>query len=91
VLDGPTDTDMDLTVQGQSNCYTVHVNSSLLYKLMKLPSQITFHSRHLSLPLPSEEYLAIHAACCEVAHMSGAAEYIDKMERDNGFHDVPVI
>ncbi|KAF9477024.1 hypothetical protein BDN70DRAFT_995249 [Pholiota conissans] len=30
----------------------------------------------------SPEYLAIHAPCAKVAHLSGAAEYIDKFYRD---------
>jgi hypothetical protein len=31
------------------------------------------------LPLPSPEYLQIHAACAKVAHLSGATEHIDKI------------
>lgn len=34
------------------------------------------------LPLPDPRFLALHAACCKVAQMSGAAEYVDKMDRD---------
>jgi len=33
-------------------------------------------------PVPSPKLLALHAACCKVAHMSGAAEYLDKYDRD---------
>ncbi|RXW13476.1 hypothetical protein EST38_g12380 [Candolleomyces aberdarensis] len=29
------------------------------------------------LPVPSPDYLALHAACAKVAHLSGAAEYIE--------------
>ena len=32
-----------------------------------------------NLPLPSPEYLKIHAACAKIAHMSGAGEYIDQI------------
>ena len=35
-----------------------------------------------NLSLPSPRYLELHAACCKVAHMSGAAEYLDKVVRD---------
>ena len=35
---------------------------------------------HLLLPNP--RYLEVHAACCKVAHMSGAAEYLEMMVRD---------
>ena len=38
--------------------------------------------RPASLPLPDARYLEIHAACCKVAHMSGAAEYLDAIIRD---------
>jgi hypothetical protein len=34
------------------------------------------------LPVPSPTYLAIHAACAKVAHLSGAAECIAKLHRD---------
>lgn len=33
-------------------------------------------------PLPSPELLALHAACAKVANLSGAAEYLDKVDRD---------
>jgi hypothetical protein len=36
----------------------------------------------VKLPVPSPVYLAIHAACAKVAHLSGAAEYIDNVSRD---------
>ena len=35
------------------------------------------------LPVPSPAYLAIHAACAKVAHLSGAAEYINKFYHDS--------
>ena len=34
------------------------------------------------LPLPSPAYLAIHAACARVAHLSGAGEHIDRVLRE---------
>ena len=34
------------------------------------------------LPVLSPTYLAIHAACAKVAHLSGAAKCIDKLYRD---------
>lgn len=34
------------------------------------------------LPVPSREYLALHAACAKVAHLSGADEYADSMLRE---------
>jgi hypothetical protein len=35
-----------------------------------------------NLPLPSPEYLKIHAACARVAHLSGAGEHIDQVLRE---------
>jgi len=40
----------------------------------------TFPGREF--PLPDRKLLTVHAACARVAHMSGAAEYIDKFDRD---------
>ena len=34
--------------------------------------EITFESTDPRLVLPNREYLAVHAACCRVAHLSGA-------------------
>ena len=42
---------------------------------------MTFTSRE-GLPVPKREYLELHATCAKVAHLSGAAEYIDKIHRD---------
>ncbi|RPD56816.1 hypothetical protein L227DRAFT_595003 [Lentinus tigrinus ALCF2SS1-6] len=53
-----------------------------------VPQQVTFTSRY-DIPLPSPRYLRIHAACCRIAHLSGAAEYIDKIYRDE--EDLPVL
>ncbi len=39
---------------------------------------ITLTSQHPSLPLPNRTFLAIHAACCRIANLSGATEYIDE-------------
>ena len=35
--------------------------------------EITFQSTDHRLQLPNREYLRIHAACCRVAHLSGAS------------------
>ncbi|KAF8548275.1 hypothetical protein OG21DRAFT_1423357 [Imleria badia] len=48
-----------------------------------LPERVTF-STATDLPLPHPEFLALHALCCEVAWMSGAAEYIMDIERRIG-------
>ena len=46
------------------------------------PDEITFTNHAYpgaDIPLPSKKYLSIHATCCQVAWMSGAAEYLDKV------------
>ena len=44
---------------------------------------ITFSTKDPEhLPTPASELLALHAACCKVAHLSGAAEHIDRVYRD---------
>ena len=66
----------------------------------KLPDQVQFNVHDMDLPgfprpaarhlaLPSSRYLEIHAACCKVAHMSGAAEYLDRVMRD--MEELPVL
>ena len=44
--------------------------------------EVTFQSTDSRLALPNPEYLGIHAACCRVAHMSGASGLFDELERD---------
>ena len=39
-------------------------------------------------PYPSQELLKLHAACAKVAHLSGAGEYIDSLDRDADDMDV---
>ncbi|KAK2462469.1 hypothetical protein APHAL10511_005439 [Amanita phalloides] len=43
---------------------------------------ITFSTDNPKLPVPSREYLALHAACAKVAHLSAAAEYMDSVIRE---------
>jgi len=40
---------------------------------------ITFSTDNPKLPVPSREYLKLHAACAKVAHLSAAAEYMDSV------------
>lgn len=47
-----------------------------------MQNPVVFESIDLSLPLPSPAYLELHAACCRVAHLSGAAEYIESIWSD---------
>ncbi|KAF4609700.1 hypothetical protein D9613_012064 [Agrocybe pediades] len=72
---------------GESNQYTIRsiYGTELKYE----GKEVTLESKVDGLPLPSPAYLAIHAACAQVAHLSGAAEHIDKYDRD--MEDVMVL
>ena len=41
------------------------------------------------LPVPSPAYLELHAACCRIADLSGAGEYIETILRD--MEDIQVL
>jgi len=46
------------------------------------PLVVEFRSDLKNAPPPDPQLLALHAACARVAHMSGAAEFFDELERD---------
>ncbi|KAL0958578.1 hypothetical protein HGRIS_000716 [Hohenbuehelia grisea] len=66
-----------------SHRYKVQTTSSKLYE--RVPRTVTFFNRTPTdiapLPMPNKRYLAMHAACAKVAHMSGAAEALDDLDR----------
>lgn len=52
-----------------------------------LKSQITFKTCQVgakAIPPPDPHLLAVHAACAQIANMSGAAEYLDELFQDTG-------
>ncbi|KAI5992157.1 hypothetical protein EDD15DRAFT_2168442 [Pisolithus albus] len=50
--------------------------------LFRRPEYVTFSTPDAEkYPLPNPNYLAIHAACAKVAHLSGAAEHIEEVLR----------
>ena len=66
--------------QGEpANTYTIR---TMKHILGVITTKITFASPDPELELPDPRYLKLHAAICKVAHMSGAAEYMDKHDRD---------
>ncbi|KAG7089804.1 hypothetical protein E1B28_011454 [Marasmius oreades] len=69
------------------HCYRIKTFS----KSIQVPNTTTFvrSGTHLDSPLPSPELLAHHASCAKVAHLSGAAEYLDELDRD--WDDLPVL
>ena len=64
-----------------SNRYRLCGNDPGIPYREQLPDEISFtnHAPNYPLPLPSKEYLSLHAACCRVAMMSGAGVYLDKV------------
>ena len=69
------------THQGEENKYKLEAADPL--DLRGNPEYVTFTTPdRVIFPLPSPTYLSIHAACAKVAHLSGAAECIDKFYRD---------
>ena len=69
------------THQREENKYKVEGKNP--FHLRSYPEYVTFTTPdRVKFPLPSPTYLAIHAACAKVAHLSGAAECIDKFYRD---------
>ncbi|KAI0360265.1 hypothetical protein OH77DRAFT_1418134 [Trametes cingulata] len=66
-------------VQGLHHRYRIKLARKFKHSVFGLPTEAQFEARE-GLPLPNPEYLRLHAMCCRVLHLSGAAEYIDKME-----------
>ncbi|KAI0661851.1 hypothetical protein C8Q70DRAFT_1052152 [Cubamyces menziesii] len=67
-------------VEGQPNCYNIELAPNMARPFF-IPRRVQFVSHHPELPLPSPRYLEVHAACCRIAHMSGAADYLDLIYR----------
>ncbi|KAK0217286.1 hypothetical protein IW262DRAFT_1449609 [Armillaria fumosa] len=63
-----------------TDCYNIR---SFEPQFFEFPTQVTFTtSDNEQLPVPSAALLTLHATCAKVAHLSGAAERIDKLDRD---------
>ncbi|KAF9550037.1 hypothetical protein CPC08DRAFT_699393 [Agrocybe pediades] len=66
---------------GKPNQY--RVCTSLSYPYRGCNQLVTFTTPNPDkLPVPTPAYLAIHAACAQVAQLSGAAKYINKIDQD---------
>ncbi|KAI0363225.1 hypothetical protein BV20DRAFT_907939, partial [Pilatotrama ljubarskyi] len=70
-------------VPDQPHCYNVcHPPRTASIFVATLPRRVQFVSHRADLPVPNPRYLNVHATCCRIAHMSGAADYIDRILRD---------
>ncbi|KAF8188976.1 hypothetical protein BJ912DRAFT_1031865 [Pholiota molesta] len=64
--------------ENKDNTYTLESAYPRFYP--HLPQSVTFTTPDpRDYPVPSPTYLAIHAACAKIAHLSGAGEYIDQL------------
>ncbi|KAG8906720.1 hypothetical protein FRB99_006318 [Tulasnella sp. 403] len=71
-------------VESRPNCYTLETASIVEgFPSIVVPAAGTIVEfttpDPTDLPLPDSRYLALHAACAQVSHASGAAEYIDEL------------
>ncbi|KIO25599.1 hypothetical protein M407DRAFT_75508 [Tulasnella calospora MUT 4182] len=73
------------------NTYNMRSNREGNFRLVLPPirRQVTLTSTNPSIPLPNSNYLKIHAACAKVAHLSGAAEYLETIL--NEWEERPVL
>ena len=72
-----------------ANTYRVNAQDPLLHQILpNLVREIRFRNSTTpegkNIPAPSPKFLAIHAACAQIAHMSGAAKVLDELYRDDG-------
>ncbi|KZV85449.1 hypothetical protein EXIGLDRAFT_623059 [Exidia glandulosa HHB12029] len=64
----------------EPNKYRVHNNAP--WEAPGYPfSVVEFTSPAPQLPLPNPRWIAVHAAVCRVAHLSGAAQYVEEQYR----------
>ncbi|EUC53633.1 hypothetical protein RSOL_014540 [Rhizoctonia solani AG-3 Rhs1AP] len=66
-------------VEGEDNVYNVGRLNPAFYP--EVPPTVTLTTNH-HMVLPDPRYLALHAACAKVLHLSGAAELINSVIRD---------
>jgi hypothetical protein len=64
------------------NTYRICSSEEYSRSIRHLPSTVTFKCHYGNFDLPDPRYLKMHAACCRVAHMSGASEYMDDILED---------
>ncbi|KAJ7673290.1 hypothetical protein DFH06DRAFT_1467646 [Mycena polygramma] len=88
---------LEPTADGEADKYDVHAAYPRIarqdmpgqVKFVSLPQTAGLDPNGTKFPLPDPRLLALHAVCARVAHMSGAAEVLDKFDRD--VEDVQVL
>ena len=72
------DAERPFDAQTTPNCYNGRKT-----RRFNTPARVTFTTADpVKLPLPSSDLLASLAACAQVAHLSGAGEYVDRILED---------
>jgi len=71
--------------QDTPNSYRVCSNVPQFHAKTGVPEHVVFTTEQQDLPLPSPRYLEIHATCCRIAHMSGAADYYRDLDDEDPF------
>ncbi|KDQ18928.1 hypothetical protein BOTBODRAFT_184748 [Botryobasidium botryosum FD-172 SS1] len=66
----------------ESTAYCVRAIGAARGYLEELPSNTTEISGQNGHPRPDPRYLCTHAACCKVANLSGAGQYVEQILRD---------
>ena len=80
-------------VRTQEHTYNVQTDPPQFRQERRIENPVQFTVHHIDMPefecpapallaLPNPRYLEIHGACCKVACMSGATDYLDKMRDD---------
>jgi len=70
-----------VSLKSQKDCYEANFFGPI--PLRDARQFVTFTTKDPEhLPVPAPELLALHATCYKVAHLSGAAEWIDVIYRD---------
>ena len=72
----------------RENTYNIRATAKAFLHSCKA-NPIVLKSARTELPLTDPVYLKIHAACCRVAHLSGAGKYINKILEDS--EDIQVL
>jgi hypothetical protein len=66
-----------------SHRYRVGMSADLKDILRSLPGEVEFRNHSTTpIPMPSKQFLKMHATCCKVAIMSGAAEYLEDVDKE---------
>jgi hypothetical protein len=74
---------LPLSTQGEKDTYLIcAVDWVGGTSIVPVRTRVTFVSSDKKLKLPDPRYIALHAACAQVTHAAGMAEYLDEILDD---------